>query len=186
MWSAIRPDEGKRVATGLNKRAGRVRCMEHGLTAGWDNFFVAEVGASAALTGLLFVAVSINIGQILKYPHLPVRAIEALTTLLCVLVVGSWALVPGQSAVTLGLEIFATGLSVWMIQTAGLIYTRKSGYEGAIRIFFNQAPSVPFIVAGLAIAHGSAGGIYWTVVGTLLSILSGVYCAWILLVEIQR
>lgn len=160
--------------------------MEHGPTAGWDDFFVAQVGASAALAGLLFVAVSINLGHILKYPHLPMRAIEALTTLLCVLVVGTWALVPGQSAVALGLEIFATGLAAWVIQTVGLINTRKSGYESATRIFFNQIPPVPFIVAGLAIAHGSAGGIYWTVPGTLLSILCGVYCAWILLVEIQR
>ena len=30
----------------------------------WSDFFVAEVGASAALAELLFVAVSINLGQI--------------------------------------------------------------------------------------------------------------------------
>jgi hypothetical protein len=44
--------------------------------AGWDNFFVAEVGAAAALSGLLFVAVSINLTRILAIPHLPARAAE--------------------------------------------------------------------------------------------------------------
>jgi modulator of FtsH protease len=29
--------------------------------SGWDNFFLAEAGASAALTGLIFVGVSINL-----------------------------------------------------------------------------------------------------------------------------
>lgn len=29
------------------------------MMTGWDNFFVAEVGASAALAGLIFVGVSI-------------------------------------------------------------------------------------------------------------------------------
>jgi len=35
-------------------------------TAAWANFFVAEVGASAALVGLLFVAVSINLTKIIE------------------------------------------------------------------------------------------------------------------------
>jgi hypothetical protein len=35
---------------------------------GWENFFVAEVGASATLTGLIFVSVSINLTKIMTYP----------------------------------------------------------------------------------------------------------------------
>ena len=41
------------------------------LTADWANFFVAEVGASAALSGLVVVAISINLSRILFFPQLP-------------------------------------------------------------------------------------------------------------------
>src|ERR1039457_5121174 len=37
----------------------------------WGSFLAAEVGAGAALTGLLFVAVSINLARILSFPKLP-------------------------------------------------------------------------------------------------------------------
>ena len=48
----------------------------------WVNFFFAEVGASAALTGLVFVGVSINLKRILSLPKLPNRALEAPVLLL--------------------------------------------------------------------------------------------------------
>jgi hypothetical protein len=152
----------------------------------WTDFFVAEVGASAALAGLLFVAVSINLGQILKYPHLPTRALEALSMLLCVLVISSFALVPGQTALVHGLEMGGTGLVTWAIQTVALTHTRESGYETFLRYFLNQVPPLPFVVGGILLALGYSSGTYWVVPGTFLCILSGVYCAWVLLVEIQR
>ena len=64
--------------------------------SGWESFFVAQVGASAAVAGLVFVGVSINLDKILKYAGLPGRAQEALIVLMLVLVVSSLMLVPGQ------------------------------------------------------------------------------------------
>jgi hypothetical protein len=45
--------------------------------ADWHDFLIAAVGASAALLGRLFVTVSINLEDILTYPHLPGRASDA-------------------------------------------------------------------------------------------------------------
>src|ERR1700691_6812152 len=137
----------------------------------WSDFFVAEVGASAALAGLLFVAVSINLGQILKFPHRPTRALEALTTLLCVLVISTFALVPGQTALVHGLEMGGTGLVTWGIQTVALTRTRESGYETLLRYLFNQVPPLPFVVGGVLLALGYSSGAYWVVPGTLLCIV---------------
>src|SRR5260370_42523895 len=81
---------------------------------GWANFFLAQVGAAAALTGTIYVAVSINLTKILAYPTLPGRALEALLYLLTVLVIGTLGLVPGQPLWLLGAEI----LGVWLIVCA--------------------------------------------------------------------
>ncbi len=71
---------------------------------------MAAVGASAALLGLLFVTMSINLEHILKYPHLPERAGATLSTLLVALIVCSVGLAPDQSAGALGWEIIALTL----------------------------------------------------------------------------
>jgi hypothetical protein len=62
--------------------------------AGWSDFFVAEVGAAAALSGLVIVAISINLQSILTNPHvLPGRGGEALATLVGALMAASVGLI---------------------------------------------------------------------------------------------
>jgi modulator of FtsH protease len=85
--------------------------MGSGALAGWTDFFAADAGASAALAGLLFVAVSINLGRILEFSRLPLRAGEALVALLSVLFVATVGLVPGQSDYAYGLKVAAIGLA---------------------------------------------------------------------------
>ena len=63
--------------------------------AEWQSLFVAEAGASAALAGLLFVAISIYLARILQGVGLSGRAGEAVL-LVAVLVVSTLALVPAS------------------------------------------------------------------------------------------
>ena len=80
---------------------------------GWDSFFVAQVGATAALTGLLFVAISINLQTILKYPWLPALAGETFLVLAVALVISTLGLVLGQSSRLFGAEIVVIAAAAW-------------------------------------------------------------------------
>jgi modulator of FtsH protease len=70
----------------------------------WTTFFSALVGAGAALTGLVFVALSINLKQILAFPGLPSRAGEAIILLMEPVIIGAIVLIPGQGLMALGIE----------------------------------------------------------------------------------
>ena len=159
-------------------------------TASWGNFFVAEVGASAALVGLLFVAVSINLTKIIQYPALPGRAFEALTVLVMVLLVATFALVPGQSSTPLGIEVSIVATSVWA--TTIVIQYRAPKERDAPRSWMisrvagTQVATLPMIVAGCSLIVERGGGLYWVVVSAVASFLAALVDAWVLLVEIQR
>jgi hypothetical protein len=84
-------------------------------TVGWEELFLAEAGASAALAGLLFVAISINLTKILEVRGLVGRAGEAIVLLVAVLVVSTLVLVPDQARIALGSELLVTGLLAWSI-----------------------------------------------------------------------
>lgn len=163
--------------------------METGTLADWSDLFAAEAGAAAALAGLLFVAVSINLARVLEFPQLPTRAIEALVALLSVLFISTVGLVPGQSDAAFGVETALIGVATWIAQTRSLAATHNAskGYGGyPIRVIMNQLPPLPFLLAGILLMLGHHDGIYWIVPGILLSFAAGVYDAWVLLVEIMR
>lgn len=49
----------------------------------WHDFLMAEAGAGAALAGLVFVAISINLTKVLENCAISGRAFEALAELCC-------------------------------------------------------------------------------------------------------
>lgn len=159
------------------------------ITAGWENFFVAEAGASAALTGLIFVAVSINLSKILALPHLPGRAAQALLVLLPVLMISTFGLVPGQSAYLLGAEILVVCavciLGMSWLQVRDRVHVQRRLWVVSI-VLTSQIPLLPFVVSGMLLLLGGPHALYWLVPGTLLSFAAGVLSAWVLLVEILR
>ena len=158
-------------------------------TLGWENFFVAEVGAAAALSGLLFVAVSINLTRILAVEHLPDRAGETLVVLVGVLAVATFGLVPAQGHLALGCEVAATGLAMWLVtvRTQVRAYRNVEARKWLLRrVVGTQVATIPFVVAGILIATGHPSGVYWLVPGVLASFAAGLQNAWVLLVEILR
>ena len=83
--------------------------------AAWTAFFTAITGAAAALAGLLFVAVSINLDNILKgQAMLPARAPETLATLVFVVMSSALSLVP-QDIELLGAEILVIAVPLTVV-----------------------------------------------------------------------
>ncbi len=159
-------------------------------TSGWENFFVAEAGASAALSGLLFVAVSINLARILSLPTLPSRAGRALLLLLAVLFVATLGLVPGQPRVALAGELLGVGAVVWgaalLVELRSPANPHITRLQRIMTVALVQLATLPLLAAGVSLAVGAGGGLYWLVPFTMFAVMTAVFDAWVLLVEIMR
>jgi modulator of FtsH protease len=159
--------------------------------APWANFLIAEVGATAALTGLIIVAVSINLQHILSFPQLPGRAAEMLIMLVGALLVCSFGLMPGQSVKLLGGEILAVGLLMTVapivIQARQLPVLKTQPLTWWLwRSIVALGAGVPVLVGGLYLVTGTSHGLYWVAAGVLVTLAATVWNAWVLLIEILR
>ncbi len=158
---------------------------------GWENFFVGELTASATLTGLIFVGVSVNLEKITTRPTLTNRALEALVALIVVLFISSLLLIPGQTFLAIGIEVLLIGLSNWMIVSfLQLSSLRKMQPQYRSQfvpyVLLSQIAALAFVIAGIVFLILGSNGFYWIVAATLLSFLAAFTDAWILLIEINR
>jgi hypothetical protein len=158
----------------------------------WGDFFAAQVGAAAALTGLVIVGISINVTRILSEPGLPGRAAETLVAPAGMLVASTFALVPHQPDWLLGLELALTGIVMWAIPVRIHVAAFRAGggligpAGGWPRMALAFLSSWPFIVCGVLLFLHAGGALYWAVPGVVVSLIATVINAWVLLIEILR
>lgn len=154
----------------------------------WGDFYLGVLGAAAALTGLVIVAISVNVERILKFPQLPLRAAATIGALVSLVVVSTAALAP-QPLVALGIETGAVGLSsTWLqlrpLSTKPVNPSRRR--EFAKYALIGPTQSLPFVVGGLLWVLELPAGSYLVLAGVLAVFVLSMFNAWVLLVEVLR
>jgi len=156
---------------------------------GWHDFFVAEAGASAALAGLVFVAVSINVANIVHEPRLATRAGVTVTLLLNILLISTVALISQIDPRILGGLVLVISGSLWIFVVAtamrqGVDRERKA--QWVFHAGLLQVALLPLLIGGVILATGGETGLIWVAAGFVLSFCVAVLNAWVLLIEILR
>jgi hypothetical protein len=150
----------------------------------WEGFAEMIGSASGALTGLLFVAVSLNANRIAHHPGLRASAAQTLVLFLVPLIMAACLLAPGQPHWVIGSELIAAGLiaSVVLISVGETIRGLSDDDLKLIRIFDRRVANVLvmllFVAGGVILVCGSDDGLYLLLPATLVALISGVLNAW--------
>jgi hypothetical protein len=166
---------------------------ESAITA-WHDYFATVAAVSATLAGLLFVGLTISLNHMLEGHGYLYRAWAALFLQFEALVLGIFALVPGQSDIALGIEFTASGLAVLAaIRVFGHYFPEDErshvlGSRGAraIReVLIHAATLLPAVSGGLLIVRNSTA-LYWLIPSEVISLYLSIGLAWVFAIEIPR
>jgi modulator of FtsH protease len=162
----------------------------------WSDFAVAQVGASAALLGLVFVGMSINLKEFVGTPLLVNRALEAIVLLASVLVTATAVLMPGQGREAVGVELIVLGAlviaAVLRLQAGSRADVVERGDRGPTeasvvsRRVIGIGSAALVVIAGALLLAEAGGGLYWWPAAIVVAYLGALVNAWVLLVEILR
>jgi hypothetical protein len=156
-------------------------------TAMWLGFGEALAAVAGALTGLLFVAVSVKSDVLAASRSLSSRAAQTLVLFMTSVLIAVLLVAP-QPPAALGSELLAVAA---VSGTALLILDRRAGHGSDQRVarFIerfspNTITAVLVGVAGLTLLLQAGGGLYWLIPAAVTSLLGGVVNAWLFLVRV--
>ncbi len=147
--------------------------MDASNVTGWHDLSIAMLGAAAAPIGLIFVALSVNMRQVLRYPWL--ASAGTILYLVAVLVSTTFMLAPGQANSVFGAELVVLGVA-----SAGYVGTVGVRRRDRVVPQFRRQMDIQlvggiialalFAVTGLSLMAGCGGDLYWLLPAVLLSV----------------
>ncbi len=158
---------------------------------GWTEFNVAMVGATAALAGLIIVAMSVNISTIMTSATLPARTATSIATLVLAIVAGAFGLIPGQGTFAYGVEVLVATLIAGAFQAHAInVIMKQTSNRASYRLQQSIAGLLPlatFLTGSVLIVAGAASaGLVALAFGSVLAVISAIIIAWVVLVEVLR
>lgn len=155
----------------------------------WNSFFVMVGGGVAALTGLVFVALSIALSQNLedmtedathKY-----RSINTLAGLTAIFVSCGLVLMPGQDHRAVGSELFALALTGGIIFLYGFRQAFKYGSQPSKhRLVIGSCLYLMESIGALLLILGSIDGLYIAAASIVVNVAFMISAAWLLVVSV--
>ena len=155
------------------------------LTA-WHDYFVVVGTGAAALTGLVFVAMTLHLEDIVDHPVHRHRARTILTGLTAVFIRCSLVLMANQSQQAVAVELFAV-----LVVAEIVLYrsTRDALSAADMPVFLRAVGSFACLVleqlGAVILFAGGAWGLYVVGVGMMSSFVFMVTGAWLLLVGVE-
>jgi hypothetical protein len=156
--------------------------------AAWHDFFVMLGSAAAALTGLIFVALSLHVDRIISVPFHRFRAGVSVAGLTSMILLSAAVLVPAQSHVALGVEVLlCSAFFVWMNARGGRHPDpeQQGSSWAATRLVYGLSVTALFVLAGLALLFGSGAGFLLLAAGMATSLSSSIKTAWDLMTRLR-
>lgn len=153
--------------------------------------FAAISGAAAALTGLLFVAVSIRIASVAQSQELRNRAAQTLTLFGTVLIVSVLLAIPGQAYRTLGAELVVlavtTGAGLHLLDRRAKGDRSNQAIAPVLEaVAPNTVTSLLLLAAGIVLVFGVYAGLYVLVGPVLVALAGGIVSTWLFLIKITE
>jgi hypothetical protein len=154
--------------------------------AQWHDFFVMVGGGAAALTGLVFVAMTLNVDAITQDAAHRYRAIGTLTGFASAFVLSALVLMGGQDYRDIGLEWLVVSVISAAVYIAGYVQAMRSGGSQAAirlgRVVFGTACGLTEILGAVLLIAGQKAGLYIAAVALVVYVAYMITGAWFLIV----
>jgi hypothetical protein len=158
--------------------------------AEWHDYFVMVGTGAAALTGLVFVAMSLNLRVITSDPTHRYRAVGVLSGFTSVFMLCALVLMGGQDHRAVGVDVLVVSTIGGTIFVTGYVQAARSGRHvsepSLIRTLGGTACYLAEVVGAVILIAGSITGLYVAAIAIVANFFYMISGAWLLLVGVSQ